>query len=228
MKTKKERPAPVEQPGTQRTSTPTILPELSDHGNGPVRVKNASLLAALLPPELAGDPIVTEPVVAEFDKPPKQVWFRVHPTIIYEMATFKAAGDRGDRLVAHSKNLELRSFLIQRGAWTPTRVYPYITRDKLIGFWPVATSSTNGRVLDKWSQAAHKIAENARELWVSLHIAVGGAGYEQADLPVGVTIPEPEWPQPEDVKLKDLLSAVLDTLLVENLDHPEMRRWRGL
>ena len=148
------------------------------------------------------------------------MWFRVHPTAVFDVLTLK--GQDGRLRIADWTNQGLVSFLASRNAGRPTRAYVYIYNDGTLGFWPVAMDGVNGRLLDNWNQSAHLIAEEAKTSWRA--IIPGKDSYKAAAAPNDLVYGEPPWP--DDLAAE--FARTIEGVLVRDLDDPEMRRWQGL
>jgi hypothetical protein len=139
---------------------------------------------------------------------------------LFDVLTFK--GQDGSIYVALATNVELVTFLTSRNAGRPTRCYPYVYNDGTLGFWPVALDGINGRQLDSWNQSAHLIVEQAKTSWRA--IMPGKDCYRVAVAPDDRLYGEPRWPQDPATEF----ASVIQGVLVQNLEHAEMRRWQGL
>jgi hypothetical protein len=175
----------------------------------------------LLPASFAGSGIVYGAEVSRLERPANNSWFQVHPSIHFDVLTFRGAQER-TIYVANPGNSILLDYLTSRSSGRPTRCYPYAYNDGRIGFWPVLLDGTNGRALDDWNQSAHVIAGAAKTGWRA--VIPGNRSFRAASAPETNSYDNPKWPA-------DLAAEFLRTIegvLVHDLEHPEMRRWRGL
>lgn len=178
------------------------------------------LKSILLPESFAGIGAKYTPALPRFARPANNCWFRVHPGISFDVLTFKVQD--GGRLVAVPTNDELLKFLASRNEIRPTRSYAYVYNDGTIGFWPVVLDGINGRPLDSWNQSAHLIAEQAKCSWCA--VISGRQSYQVAHAPNDGLYGNPRWPD----DLNGQFGRAIEGVLVRDLDHPEMRKWRGL
>lgn len=178
------------------------------------------LKGILLPPTFGGFSLSFEAALPRFERPRNNCWFRVSPDACFDVLTFK--GQDGSLYVALPGAAELIAFLASRNAGRPTRCYPYLYNDAMLGFWPVPLDGVNGRQLDDWNKSAHIIAEESKKAWRA--IVPGKDCYRTASAPAGHLYGEPVFPS----DLAEQFSRIIQGVIVEDLNHPEMKRWQGL
>lgn len=158
--------------------------------------------------------LVTVPV----RKPSAQEFFRVHPDEEWRLDTplIVIKADREAYLVAPE------IWPLFPNECKPYTLYTTIDRRHVITIWYVRLPDENGR-LDDWNQSAHEAAQLATEKWVRLSADMPLGAY-RIDIAVG-QFPEPVWPS--EVTFADLLKIAFKGKMIEDLDHPVLRRLRG-
>lgn len=158
--------------------------------------------------------LVTVPV----RKPSAQDFFRVHPHEEWclDTAVIEIKADREVYLVAP----EIWPLLPNE--CKPKTLYTTIDRRNVVTLWPVRLPDENGR-LDDWNRSAHEAAQLAMEKWVRLSADMALGAY-RIDVAMG-DFPEPVWPS--GVTFQDLLKIAFKGKMIEDLDHPMLRRLRG-
>lgn len=158
--------------------------------------------------------VVTVPV----RRPSPQEFFRLHPDEDWRLDT-AVIDIKADREV----------YLVAPEIWPlfpneckPRTLYTTIDRRNVLTLWPVRLPDENGR-LDDWNRSAHEAAEIATEKWVRLSADMALGAY-RIDVAMGA-FPDPVWPS--DVSFADLLSIAFKGKMIEDLDHPVLRRLRG-
>jgi hypothetical protein len=108
------------------------------------------------------------------------------------------------------------------GEFVMATLYTTVTRQGVVLLWPVRLPLSDGRY-NEWHRSAAEAAELAMTRWIRVkaHLALGA--YETFE--AGGIIPEPEWPRET---LAELLRIAFTDRLVDSLDHPVVRRLRGL
>ena len=104
----------------------------------------------------------------------------------------------------------------------PRTLYTTIDRRNVITLWPVRLPDENGR-LDDWNRSAHEAAQLGTEQWVRMSADMALGAY-RIDVAIGA-FPDPAWPT--DVTFQDLLTIAFKGKMIEDLDHPVLRRLRG-
>jgi hypothetical protein len=158
--------------------------------------------------------LVTVPV----RRPSSQEFFRVHPDEAWRLDT---------ALIEIKADREI--YLVDPDIWPlfpneckPRTLYTTIDRRSVVTLWPVRLPDENGR-LDEWNRSAHEGAQLATEKWVRLSADMALGAY-RIDIAVG-EFPQPVWPS--DVTFADLLRIAFKRKMIEDLDHPVLRRLRG-
>jgi len=152
-------------------------------------------------------------------KPSKQDFIRVHSGENYRdnFAMIELKDDREAYLVspviAKSLPTEVAYFTI----------YTAINRQGVPFLWPVRLPNSDGRVLD-WHVSAEDAAQRAMTQWLRVQANTSLKAYEifLAEAP----IPDPQWPE---LPFNELLRIAFGSgRLVNKLDHPVIKRLRGL
>ncbi len=150
-------------------------------------------------------------------KPSPQTWFRVHPDEAFRMAvavlTLKDEGETyivsPDLAMDHPTEI------------TPVLLVTYVTRQGVIGIWPLRQPRSDGRT-DGWMRSASDAAQIAMTRWVRLQANRAAGAYDvrvtKADLA------DPEWP---DANFEKLLELGFEDHIIEDMSHPVLRRLRG-
>jgi hypothetical protein len=108
------------------------------------------------------------------------------------------------------------------GEFTMSMLYTTITRQGVVVLWPVRLPLPDGRH-NEWHRSAAEAAELAMKRWIRVKANQALGAYEMFE--AAGTIPEPEWPEQS---FADLLRIAFADRLVNSLDHPVIRRLRGL
>lgn len=158
--------------------------------------------------------LVTVPV----RKPSPQEFFRIHANEEWRLDT-ALIEIRADREV----------YLVDPQIWPlfpneckPRTLYTTIDRRNVITLWPVRLPDDNGR-LDDWNRSAHEAAQLGTEKWVRMSADMALGAY-RIDVAVG-EFPEPVWPS--EVTFSEMLKIAFKGKMIEDLDHPVLRRLRG-
>jgi hypothetical protein len=151
-------------------------------------------------------------------KPQKQEFVRVHPDEAMMLAT-AVYEDKQDREFYFVAPDMMPAML---GETTPVILVTAINRQKVSFLWPlkVANDNSNGNA---WQDSAQQGCEVAKKTWVRLVADMSLGAYRiwaaQGDLS------EPEWPAKP---LNELLEIAFRGRVIENEDHPVVKRLRGL
>jgi hypothetical protein len=157
------------------------------------------------------------------DKPPTEVWFRVHPgtnargeEMFFDtyLLHIKNGPDRG----AYQVGANLLPLLSCERLLQPTRLVLCIDRQEELRFWPLRLPGPDGRE-DDWISSALSVAEDAKRRWVRL--VSGSHGYQSVT--TCAVIPEPTWP---DKSLDDLLEVAFKKRRIASESDPGLRRLR--
>jgi hypothetical protein len=101
-------------------------------------------------------------------------------------------------------------------------IYTAINRQGVVFLWPVTVPPPDGRQLEWW-RSMREAAELAMTSWIRVKANMSLGAYEmfQAD---GL-MAEPEWP---DISYQDLLKIGFRDRMIDRVDHPVIKRLRGL
>jgi hypothetical protein len=158
--------------------------------------------------------LITVPV----RKPNKQDFVRVHPAPEYreDFALIELRDDREMYLLLPevARNLP--------GEFSMCTLYTAINRQGVVFLWPVKLPGADGKILP-WHTSAAKAAELSTTRWLRVVPNMSLGAYDT--FRAAATIPDPEWPK---YTFKELLRIAFKDRLVTNLDHPLVKRLRGL
>jgi hypothetical protein len=107
------------------------------------------------------------------------------------------------------------------GECTPVTIYTGINRQSVVFLWPVKLPTPDGKI-NEWHRSAAEAAERAMTCWLRIKADMALGAYAMFE--ASSTIPDPIWPT---ASLKDLLKIGFKDRLVDNLDHPVIKRLRG-
>jgi hypothetical protein len=146
-------------------------------------------------------------------RPPRQVFFRVHPDPQYhlDIALLELKEDRdGTYMVAKPLQLELALDV------RPVTLLLAVTRQQIPFLWPIRLPREGERG-NKWWDSAREAAQTAMTHWVRIEADMrAGAGryevYQAAD-----NLVDPDWP---DLSMRDLLKLAFRDRYINHLDHP--------
>jgi hypothetical protein len=108
------------------------------------------------------------------------------------------------------------------GEFTTSTLYTTISRQGVVLLWPIRLPTTDGR-RNEWHRSLAEAAELAMTRWVRVKANMALGAYET--FVAAGTIPDPQWP---DVTFAELLRIAFTDRLIDSLDHPAIRRLRGL
>jgi len=151
-------------------------------------------------------------------KPNKQDFVRVHPDPAYRLTTaiIELRDDRGEvYLVAPHMAVQVP------GEVTPVTIYTAINRQGVVFLWPAKVPGTDGRV-NEWHRSGMEAAEAAMARWMRVKANMALGAYEMYE--ASATIPDPVWPT---ASFKELLKIGFRENLIDDLDHPVLKRLRG-
>jgi hypothetical protein len=151
-------------------------------------------------------------------KPGRQEFFRTHPGEDHRLETglveFKE--DREFYLVHPDLRLELAEEMIL------VRLHLAVSRAGSVFLWPVRLPGPDGK-RNPWHDSAEKAALLATRQWVRLVPNQAAGAYDT--YAASAALPEPEWPE---LGLRELLELAFGERFVASVDHPVVRRLRGL
>jgi len=196
-------------------AVPTVEPDVTPNANAaddPFDLTNLRLDQAFTETIGVKKLLTTVPV----RKPNKQDFVRVHPSYHENFAVIDLKEDREIYLVTLPIAHELP------GECLLVTLYTAINRQGVVHLWPVPLPASDGRV-NEWHHSQAAAAERAMKRWIRVTANMSLGAYEMRE--ASNTIPEPEWP---DFTFKDLIRIGFRDRLVDRLDHPVIKRLRGL
>jgi hypothetical protein len=151
-------------------------------------------------------------------KPNPQDFVRVHPDPTYRMefAVIDLKDDREIYLLPPHIARELPSEFVM------VTLYTTINRQGVVHLWPVRLPASDGRIVE-WHRSAAEAAELAMRRWVRVKANMSLGAYEIFE--AAGTIPDPTW---LEITFQELLRIAFRDRLVNSLDHPVVKRLRGL
>ena len=152
-------------------------------------------------------------------KPHKQEFIRVHPDPAdrENFAMIELKEDRETFLIAGAG---LAAALAAEAI--SVTLFTAVNRQGVVFLWPVRLPSADGREM-VWHSSAREAAAEAVTTWVrvSANMALGAYDIAVAE---GISS-EPQWP---DLSFQELLRIAFRDRLVTDLNHPVVKRLRGL
>jgi hypothetical protein len=151
-------------------------------------------------------------------KPPPQSFIRVHPNEAFRVnvPVVVLKEDREFYLVGPDMRGELVNEVVEMTMFTA------VDRQGNVFFWPVPMPSPDGRK-QEWHRSAREAAELAIPQWVRVVPNMALQGYDVISA-TGI-LTDPVWP---DVPFKELLKIAFRDYRIDTVDHPLVRRLRGL
>jgi len=151
-------------------------------------------------------------------KPDKQDYIRVHtdPAFRLAVAVIELKADKETFLVVPEIARHVP------GEYTTVMLYACINRQGVVFFWPVKLPGSDGRQSD-WARSETEAAEAAMQRWVRVKANQSLGAYEYFEASSD-KIPEPEWP---DLTFSQMLTVAFKGRLVNDLNHPVLKRLRG-
>ena len=148
---------------------------------------------------------------------PDQSFFFPHPDPQrrIEVAALVLKEDRETYVVVPSLCDELQ------GEWVAKILVPCQTRQGGFYLWPIRLPGADGRI-DTWNESALQIADKYAGQWIRV-TANRELGAYDVLRPIS-PFPPPEWPDSMD----DLLKMAFAGRIIDRLDHPVIRRLRGV
>ena len=155
-------------------------------------------------------------------KPHKQDFIRVHPGETYRLplAVIELEDDREIYLVPPPVAAQLPGECIM------VTLYLAINRQGVPFLWPVKLPAPDGKIL-AWHTSAADACQRAMREWLRVKANMSLCAYEFYVVPekVAKTIPDPVWP---DLTYQEILKIAFRDRYVTDLDHPVVKRLRGL
>jgi hypothetical protein len=150
-------------------------------------------------------------------KPNRQDFVRVHPNPTYRLTTaiIELRDDRECYLVLPHVAVQLP------GEVTPVVIYTAINRQGVTFLWPARIPASDGRV-NEWHRSGIEAAERAMTCWLRVKADMDLGAYVMFE--AHASIPDPVWPT---VTFRELLKIGFRESLIDDLDHPVLKRLRG-
>jgi hypothetical protein len=150
--------------------------------------------------------------------PSPQDFIRVHPGTDYrmELAVIEFKDDRETFLLPLPIAKQLP------GEFAMVSLFTAINRQGVTRLWPVRLPMSDGRI-NEWHRSAAEAAELAMRRWVRVKANMSLGAYEMFE--AASTIPEPKWPE---LSFQELIRIGFRDRVVNSLDHPVIKRLRGL
>jgi hypothetical protein len=151
-------------------------------------------------------------------KPNPQDFVRVHASPEYRsaLALIELKDDRESYIVPPAIARELP------GEYITAIVYTAINRQGVVFLWPVRLPGPDGRVIE-WHRSAQDAAELAMKRWVRVKANTSLGAYEIFE--AASTLLDPVWPE---LTFNELVRIAFRGKLVDSLEHPVIKRLRGL
>ena len=151
-------------------------------------------------------------------RPSPQDFVRVHPAPEYRenFAMVDLKDDREEYLVQPAILPELANEVVYKTVFTA------VNRQGVVSLWPIRLPAPDDRKTE-WPRSAREAAELAMTQWVRLKANLSLGAYE-------ITVAEsvmadPVWPE---LSFQDLLRIAYRDRMITTLDHPVVKRLRGL
>jgi hypothetical protein len=151
-------------------------------------------------------------------KPSPQDFCRVNPAEEYRdnFAMIDLKDDR-EEYVVHSTILpELTGEVVYKTVFTA------VNRQGVVFLWPVRIEASDERKT-AWPRSAREAAEMAMTKWIRMKANMSLGAYEITV--AETTIADPVWPE---VSFQDLVRVAFRERVITTLDHPVIKRLRGL
>jgi hypothetical protein len=101
-------------------------------------------------------------------------------------------------------------------------LFTAVNRQGVVFLWPVRLPDPEGKQMEWW-RSMREAAELAMKQWVRVKANMSLGAYEM--FLAESTMSEPEWP---NVTFQDLIKLAFRDRLITVLDHPVIKRLRGL
>ena len=151
-------------------------------------------------------------------KPNRQDFVRVHPDPAYRLtpaAIIELKEDREVYLVSRDMARELPN------EFTAAILFTAINRQGVLQIWPVKLPGPDGKH-NEWHRSLAEAAEMAMDRWLRVTANMSLGSYEVFE--ATGDLPDPIWP---DLPFQEILKIAFRDHLVDNIDHPLVRRLRG-
>lgn len=151
-------------------------------------------------------------------RPSPQDFGRVHPSEKYR-DTFALIELKEDR---EYYILQREIALALPGEFVMATLFTYTNRQGVIRLWPVKLPGPDGKV-NEWNRSQMDAAQHAMHHWIRVKSNMALGAYEMFEA-VG-PIPDPVWP---NETFQELLRIAFRDRVVDRIDHPLIKRLRGL
>jgi hypothetical protein len=151
-------------------------------------------------------------------RPSPQDFIRVHPAPGYHenFAMIDLKDDREDYLVRPEILQELAGETVLKTIFTA------VNRQGVAFLWPIRLPAPDDRKTE-WSRSAREAAEMAMTKWLRLKANMSLGAYEITTAESAMA--EPVWPE---LSFEELLRIAFRDRMITAIDHPVVRRLRGL
>jgi hypothetical protein len=151
-------------------------------------------------------------------KPGSQDFVRTHPDLGFRdnFALIELRDDREVYLLRPEIARELTGELVTATLFTT------INRQGVVFLWPVKLPGPDGKQLE-WHRSAAEAAALAMKRWIRVKANMSLGAYEITE--AESVMAEPDWPA---VSFQELLRIAFRDRLVDRIDHPVIKRLRGL
>jgi hypothetical protein len=151
-------------------------------------------------------------------KPGGQDFIRTHPDPAYRanVPVVELKADRELYLVAPELVPELADEIV------PVTLFTVISRQGVLRLWPVRLPGADGKS-NNWWESARAGAEAGIDNWVRIK-ANTDLGANEIVVATAITA-KPAWP---DLSYREILKVAFNGRVIETLDHPIIKRLRGL
>jgi hypothetical protein len=151
-------------------------------------------------------------------KPSQQEFFRVNPDPAYQLPAAAIIELKDEREIYFVHPAIVREVA---GEYRAAMIVTTINRQGVLGVWPLKLPSPDGRK-EEWLRSALEAAEKATTRWIRLRANMNLGAYETFE--AEAKIPEPEWP---NIPFQEILHIAFRDRLIDNVDHPVLKRLRG-
>ena len=151
-------------------------------------------------------------------RPSPQDFIRVHPAPEYRenFAMIDLKDDREDYLVRPEVLHELAGEVVFKAVFTA------VNRQGVVFLWPIRLPAPDDRKTE-WPRSAREAAEMAMTKWLRLKANMSLGAYEITTAESAMA--EPVWPE---LSFEELLRIAFRDRMITAIDHPVVRRLRGL
>lgn len=152
------------------------------------------------------------------DKPNKQAFFRVHPTLHIDVCLLENKSDGKLHLV-----LGDAQDAVDESELKFSTLYLWSDRDGNYGLWPAGLPYSDGTTYSAW-ESAHDVCQRAMSVWVRYRWNRAISAYDVITLNASVVVGEPQFP---DLPLATLLGRAFAGRVIKTADHPLIRKLQG-